>query len=176
MKISLILLKFFYPLFFIFQISNFSIKNNEGKYEHLKKPKYIINSLLLPLMWGIVNMISSITLMFSHSHYKKNFFLAYNAQLIAQGFGYLLFFKYQSLFFSFIIKTVQSLFMIVSIKSVTNKKNVIRLFLGIHLVWIIYEIYIIINFWSLNKKLDKRWLYEKSRFNCIYFYYTLFIK
>lgn len=38
--------------------------------------------------------------------------------------------------------------MIVSIKSVTDKKNFIRLFLGIHLVWIIYEIYISINFWS----------------------------
>lgn len=156
MKIPLILLKFFYPLFVIFQISDFSIKNNEEKYERLKKPKYIINGLLLPLMWGIVNMISGVTLTFSHSYYKKSFFLAYNAQLIAQSFWYLLFFKYQSLFFSLIIKIVQSLFMIVSIKSVTNKKNFIRLFLGIHLAWIIYEIYININFWSLNKKLDKR--------------------
>lgn len=71
MKILLLLLKFCYPLFAIFQISNFSIKNNEEKYERLEKNKYIINSLFLPLIWIIVNMISSVTLTLSHSYYKK---------------------------------------------------------------------------------------------------------
>ena len=124
MKI-LLLLKFCYPLFAIFQISNFSIKNNEEKYERLEKNKYIINSLFLPLIWIIVNMISSITLTLSHSYYKKIFFLAYNAQLIAQSFWYLIFFKYQSFFLSLVIKIVQFLVMIVSIKSVIKKKNFI---------------------------------------------------
>ncbi|WP_182674920.1 tryptophan-rich sensory protein [Staphylococcus succinus] len=103
-----------------------------------------------------MNNISRVTLTLSHSYYKKIFFLAYNVQLIAQSFWYLIFFKHQSFLLSLVIKIVQFLFMIVSIKSVTKKKNFIRLLLGIHLAWIIYEIYLNIHFWSLNKKLYKR--------------------
>lgn len=152
MKIFLSLLKLLYPSLVVFQVSYFSIANNEEKYEKLLKPKKIIDSLFLPIIWFIINAISALPTSFLQIHKNKKFFSAYNGQLITQSLWYVSLFKYQSLFSALLLKIVQSIFIVLSIKSIVTSKKVFLFCLRLHLIWSVYEIYTNISFCLLNKK------------------------
>lgn len=152
MKIFISLLKLFYPSLVIFQVSYFSIINNEEKYEKLLKPKKMMDSLFLPIIWLIINTISALPMSFLQIHKNKKFFFAYNGQLITQSLCYVTFFKYQSLLNALLLKIVQSILIALSIKSIVESKKVFRFCLGLHLIWSVYEIYTNISFCLLNKK------------------------
>ncbi|MGJ0284859.1 tryptophan-rich sensory protein [Staphylococcus ureilyticus] len=117
--------KYFFVLFIIFKVAESSIKNNESYYENLKRPKYTVNSLLLPILWLIVNMISNMIL-FLYTKHTKKLFLSHNLQLFSQCYWYIHFFKRQQLQTAFIIKLFQALFMLLSIKSIVNKKRLVK--------------------------------------------------
>lgn len=146
------LLKFFYPSLVAFQVSDFSITNNEEKYEKLLKPKKMIDSLFLPIIWLIINAISALPMSFLQIHKNKKFFLAYNGQLVTQSLWYVSFFKYQSLLSAILLKIVQTIFIVFSIKSIVKSKKVFHFCLILHLIWSIYEIYTNFSFFLLNKK------------------------
>ncbi|WP_431197613.1 tryptophan-rich sensory protein [Staphylococcus equorum] len=136
----------------IFQVSDLSIRNNEEKYEKLLKPKKMMDSLFLPIIWLIINTISALPLSFLHLHKNQKFFLAYTGQLITQSLWYITLFKYQSLLSALLLKIVQFIFIAFSIKSIVKSKKVFRFCLELHLIWSIYEIYTNSSFCLLNKK------------------------
>ncbi|WP_367576195.1 tryptophan-rich sensory protein [Staphylococcus sp. NAM3COL9] len=136
----------------VFQASYFSITNYEEKYEKLLKPKKMMDSLFLPIIWLIINVISAFPLSFLQLHKNKKFFLGYNGQLITQSLWYVTFFKYQSLLSALLLKIFQSIFIVLSIKSIAKSKKVFRFCLRLHLIWSIYEIYTNASFCLLNKK------------------------
>lgn len=142
--------KYFFVLFIIFKVAESSIKNNESYYENLKRPKYTVNSLLLPILWLIVNMISNMIL-FLYTKHTKKLFLSHNLQLFSQCYWYIHFFKRQQLQTAFIIKLFQALFMLLSIKSIVNKKKIGKVLLSTHLCWIFYELYMNLGYWLINK-------------------------
>lgn len=140
--------KYFLSIFIIFKVANFSIKNNESYYESLKKPKFNVNNLILPFIWLLVNLFSNIAI-FSYVKYRRTYYWSHKIQLLTQCLWYVSFFKQQNLLMASIFKLFQGIFIMLSV-SAFNKK-LVRFLFFVHLWWIVYEMYMTLGCYIINK-------------------------